>query len=29
MKKRVSIIGATGFGGLGLIEIIHRHPEWK
>ena len=24
--KKASIIGATGFGGLGLIEIILRHP---
>lgn len=24
--KNVTIIGATGFGGLGLIEIILRHP---
>ena len=27
MKKKVLIIGSTGFGGLGLIEIILRHPE--
>ncbi len=25
--KRALIIGATGFGGLGLIEILLRHPE--
>jgi N-acetyl-gamma-glutamyl-phosphate reductase len=24
--KKAAIIGATGFGGLGLIEIILRHP---
>jgi N-acetyl-gamma-glutamyl-phosphate reductase len=24
--KKATIIGATGFGGLGLIEIILRHP---
>ncbi len=24
--KNVAIIGATGFGGLGLIEILLRHP---
>ena len=28
MKKAV-IIGATGFGGLGLIEILLRHPEMQ
>src|SRR4030042_3461776 len=28
MKKAI-IIGATGFGGLGLVEIIRRHPEMK
>lgn len=27
--KNVTIIGATGFGGLGLIEILLRHPEFK
>jgi len=27
--KKVSIIGATGFGGLGLIEILLRHPEFE
>jgi N-acetyl-gamma-glutamyl-phosphate reductase len=25
--KNAIIIGATGFGGLGLIEILQRHPE--
>lgn len=25
--KKAAIIGATGFGGLGLIEILLRHPE--
>ena len=25
-KKRALIIGATGFGGCGLIEILQRHP---
>ncbi len=25
--KKATIIGATGFGGLGLIEIILRHPQ--
>ncbi len=25
--KKATIIGATGFGGLGLIEILLRHPE--
>ncbi|MCU0822759.1 MAG: hypothetical protein MUC95_09875 [Spirochaetes bacterium] len=24
--KKAAIIGATGFGGLGLIEILLRHP---
>lgn len=27
--KNAIIIGATGFGGLGLIELILRHPEIK
>lgn len=27
MKKAI-IVGATGFGGLGLIEILLRHPEF-
>lgn len=27
--KNASIIGATGFGGLGLIEILLRHPEMR
>ncbi len=26
-QKNVLIIGATGFGGLGLIELILRHPH--
>jgi N-acetyl-gamma-glutamyl-phosphate reductase len=26
-KKKAIIIGATGFGGLGLIEILTRHPH--
>ena len=25
--KRAAIVGATGFGGLGLIDILSRHPE--
>jgi N-acetyl-gamma-glutamyl-phosphate reductase len=25
--KRVTIVGATGYGGLGLIEILLRHPS--
>ena len=25
--KKATIVGATGFGGLGLIEILLRHPE--
>ncbi len=25
--KRAVIVGATGFGGLGLIDILSRHPE--
>ncbi len=24
--KKATVIGATGFGGLGLIEILLRHP---
>lgn len=27
--KRATIVGATGFGGLGLIEILLRHPEFE
>ncbi len=27
MMKQALIIGATGFGGLGLIEILLRHPR--
>lgn len=27
--KNVAIIGATGFGGLGLIEILLKHPEFN
>jgi len=27
--KNITIIGATGFGGLGLIEIILKHPEFQ
>ena len=26
--KNILIVGATGFGGLGLIEILLRHPEF-
>jgi len=26
--KKVTIIGATGFGGIGLIELILRHPNF-
>jgi N-acetyl-gamma-glutamyl-phosphate reductase len=29
MMKNVTIVGATGFGGLGLIEIILRHPYFR
>lgn len=25
--KRAAIVGATGFGGVGLIDILSRHPE--
>ncbi|MDR1519706.1 MAG: N-acetyl-gamma-glutamyl-phosphate reductase [Planctomycetota bacterium] len=25
----VKIVGATGYGGLGIIEILLRHPEFK
>lgn len=25
--KRVKLIGATGYGGLGLLELLLRHPE--
>lgn len=26
---KVKIIGATGYGGIGLIELLHQHPEAK
>lgn len=26
---KVKIIGATGYGGLGMVEILLRHPEFK
>ncbi|MCC8181186.1 MAG: N-acetyl-gamma-glutamyl-phosphate reductase [Planctomycetes bacterium] len=26
---KIKIIGATGYGGLGMIEILLRHPEFK
>jgi N-acetyl-gamma-glutamyl-phosphate reductase len=26
-RKKVTIVGATGYGGLGLIEILLRHPS--
>jgi N-acetyl-gamma-glutamyl-phosphate reductase len=29
MMKNAVIIGATGFGGLGLIDLLVRHPEIK
>jgi N-acetyl-gamma-glutamyl-phosphate reductase len=29
MMKNVIIVGATGFGGLGLIEILLRHPGFR
>ena len=24
---KVKIVGATGYGGIGLIELLGRHPE--
>ena len=27
--KNVIIIGATGFGGLGLIELLTGHPDFS
>ncbi len=27
--KKISIIGATGFGGIGLIEILLKHPKFE
>ena len=26
---RVKLIGAGGYGGIGLVELLHRHPEAK
>lgn len=28
MKKQVKLVGATGYGGLGMIELLLRHPEF-
>ena len=27
--KKIKLIGATGYGGLGMIEILLRHPEFR
>src|SRR5208337_2548462 len=29
VMKQAAIIGATGFGGLGLIDILSKHPDIK
>ncbi len=29
MPKKIKIIGATGYGGLGMVEILLRHPEFE
>ena len=29
MTKKIKLVGATGYGGLGLIELINRHPEFE
>ena len=29
MKKNAVIVGATGFGGAGLIDILLRHPSFR
>ena len=26
---KVQIVGATGYGGLGMIELLHGHPEFR
>lgn len=28
-KKRIKLVGATGYGGLGLTELVCRHPEFE
>ncbi len=28
MTKKIKLVGATGYGGLGLIELVRRHPEF-
>ncbi|NCD33300.1 MAG: N-acetyl-gamma-glutamyl-phosphate reductase [Spartobacteria bacterium] len=27
MKKRAKIVGASGYGGIGIIELLLKHPE--
>lgn len=29
MTKKIKLVGATGYGGLGLIELVNRHPEFE
>ncbi len=29
MVKKIKLVGATGYGGLGLIELINKHPEFE
>ena len=29
MSKKIKLVGATGYGGLGLIELVNRHPEFE
>ncbi len=29
MVKKIKLVGATGYGGLGLIELVQKHPEFE
>lgn len=29
MKKKIKLVGATGYGGLGLTELLLRHPQFE
>ena len=29
MSIKIKLVGATGYGGLGLIELVNRHPEFE
>ena len=29
MSKKIKLVGATGYGGLGLIELVNRHSQFE